>query len=132
MARSKAPKREVRKAPRRVLIADDHIDSGLTLQSILVALGYAVRLVEDGEAAVRLALTFKPEIVILDIGMPKLSGYDAAHLIRKSAPGSRLLIVALSGWGRPEDIAKSMAAGFDAHLVKPLDLARLLELINAR
>lgn len=132
MARSKAPKREARKAPRRVLIADDHIDGGLTLQSIFVALGHEVRFVEDGEAAVRLALTFKPEVVILDIGMPKLSGYDAAHLIRKSAPGSRLLIVALSGWGRPEDIAKSMAAGFDAHLVKPLDLARLLELINAR
>lgn len=132
MARSKAPKIVVERSPRRVLIADDHIDGGRTLREILVQLGYDVRLVEDGEAAVRLFLTFRPEIVILDIGMPKLSGYDAAHLIRMSAGGRSVLIVALSGWGRAEDIDKSKAAGMDAHFVKPLDLAKLLELMGQR
>ena len=134
MARSKAPKRvkAVPPAPkRRVLIADDHEDSGITLRMLMSTLGYEVRLVPDGDAAVREALAFRPDVVILDIGMPKISGYDAAHLIRQSLPGRKMLIVALSGWARPQDIDLSAAAGMDAHLAKPLDLKALIRIIDA-
>ena len=68
---------------------------------------------------------------ILDVGMPLLSGYDAAHLIRKSTPGKKILIVALSGWGRIEDVERSKAAGMDYHLVKPLELAKLKEILDS-
>ena len=123
MAEETAPKR-------RILIAEDDEDAGLTLQMLLEALGYEVHLVRDGESAVRGAIRLGPGVVILDIGMPLLSGYDAAQLIRKSTPGRKILLVALSGWGRLQDVERSMAAGIDFHLVKPLDLARLKEILD--
>lgn len=116
---------------RRILIAEDDEDAGLTLRMLLESLDYEVHLVRDGEAAVRDVVRVRPDAVILDIGMPALSGYDAAHLIRQSTPGRKILIIALSGWARPQDVERSSAAGIDFHLVKPLDLARLKEILNS-
>lgn len=116
---------------RRILVAEDDEDAGLTLRMLLESLGYEVHLVRDGESAVRETVRLSPDVVILDIGMPLLSGYDAAQLIRKSTPGRKILIVALSGWGRIQDVERSTAAGIDFHLVKPLDLARLKEILDS-
>lgn len=124
MAAVTAPKR-------RILVAEDDEDAGLTLQMLLESLGYEVHLVRDGESAVRQAIRLRPDVVILDVGMPLLSGYDAAHLIRKSTPGKKILIVALSGWGRIQDVERSKAAGMDYHLVKPLELAKLKEILDS-
>lgn len=124
MAMKTAPKR-------RILIAEDDEDAGLTLLMLLESLGHEVHLVRDGESAVREAIRLRPDAVILDIGMPALSGYDAAHLIRQSRPGRKFLIVALSGWARPQDIDRSRAAGMDFHLVKPLDLAKLNTILDS-
>lgn len=124
MAAETAPKR-------RILIAEDDEDAGLTLQMLLESLGFDVHLVRDGESAVRANLVLRPEVVILDIGMPVLSGYDAAQLIRRTNPGREILIIALSGWGRLQDVQRSTAAGIDFHLLKPLDLARLQAILDA-
>jgi len=114
----------------RILIAEDNEDIGQTLQMLLESLGYEVELCPDGEAAVRASLTFRPDIVILDIGMPRLSGYDAAHLIRKSHARRTLLIVAISGWARSEDVALSKSAGIDVHLSKPLAFDALVAVLD--
>jgi CheY-like chemotaxis protein len=116
---------------RRILIAEDDEDAGLTLRMLLESLGYEAHLVRDGESAVRDTLRLRPDVVILDIGMPVLSGYDAAQLIRRSNPGRKILIVALSGWGRLQDVERSTAAGIDFHLLKPLDLAKLKAILDA-
>lgn len=114
----------------RVLIADDHEDSRESLEMLMTALGYEARAVADGESAVREALSFRPAIAILDIGMPRMSGYDAAQLIRKSLPGNDMILIAFSGWARPQDVRLSKLAGMDAHLVKPLVLDKLLEVLK--
>ena len=124
MAMVTAPKR-------RILVAEDDEDAGLTLRMLLESLGYEVHLVRDGESAVREAIRLSPDVVILDIGMPLLSGYDAAQLIRKSTPGKKILMVALSGWARIQDVERSKAAGIDFHLVKPLELSRLKEILDS-
>jgi len=75
-------------------------------------------------------MTFRPEVVLLDIGLPKMNGYDACRKIREQPSGKRMMLIALTGWGQDEDREKSQAAGFDAHLVKPVDYEGLMELLN--
>ena len=85
----------------------------------------------DGQAAVREAVMFQPDVAVLDIGMPFLNGYEACRQIRaQSAGGSHILMIALTGWGQEEDRRRSMAAGFDCHLVKPIDPAALVQLVR--
>jgi CheY-like chemotaxis protein len=117
-------------AKRRVLIAEDNPDAGATLHMLMSALGFEARLVADGEAVVREALLFVPDIVLLDIGMPRFSGYDAAQLLRLTDPGRKILIVAVSGWAAPKDIKLSMQAGIDAHIAKPIELSKLMAVID--
>ena len=117
------------KSLRRVLIADDNADSGDTLGCFLETLGMHVLVVREGEAAVREATRAMPEIVILDLGMPKLDGWAACRAIRALPGGAEARLIALSGWGSPEARAKSAHAGFDAHWTKPADATALLRML---
>jgi PAS domain S-box-containing protein len=108
----------------RVLVADDNRDAAESLALLLRALGNEVSLAYDGEQAVEIARAFQPHVVLLDIGMPKLDGYEAARRIRRDL-SREIKIVALTGWGQDEDRRRAREAGFDGHLVKPADLDSL-------
>jgi PAS domain S-box-containing protein len=116
--------------PRRVLVADDSVDGADMLATLLGALGCDVRAVYDGEAAIREAEQFRPDLLLLDIGMPGTNGYEACRRIRSQPWGSEVVMVALTGWGQEEDRRRSKAAGFDVHLVKPVDPAVLVQLVR--
>ena len=112
-----------------ILIADDNVDAAETLGALLEVLGHRITLAHDGEAAVAEAAKATPDLIILDIGMPKLNGYDACRRIRAQQHARRPLVVALTGWGQEQDIAQSHAAGFDHHLVKPVEAEALEQLL---
>jgi two-component system CheB/CheR fusion protein len=121
-----------RKPPRRrVLVVDDNLDAANSLARLLKRLyGQDVRVAHDGPAALEAADPFHPEIVLLDIGMPGMDGYEVARRLRQKPEHAGLKIVALTGWGQETDRLRSKAAGFDHHLIKPVepaDLCRLLE-----
>ncbi len=119
------------KGPLRILIADDNKDSADTLACLMQVLGHTVCQVHDGAAAVLQVDGFDPHLVLLDIGMPKLNGYEACRQMRALPGGSKRTIVAITGWGQPNDRRTSQEAGFDRHLVKPLDQAELQQVIAA-
>ena len=114
---------------RRILVVDDNADSAESLAMLLRLSGHDVKTVFDGGAAVETAEAFAPDVVLLDIGLPVLNGYEAAERIRRGPRGSVLVLVALTGWGQEDDRRRSKEAGFDAHLVKPVDPAELLRLL---
>lgn len=118
-------------SPRRVLVVDDNVDSARSLAMLLEMSGHAVATANDGPEAVRRAGEFQPELILLDIGMPGMSGYEVCRAIRQSPGGTRPKIFALTGWGMEEDRRKSSAAGFDGHLVKPVAPAILLEMVGS-
>src|SRR5262249_53980080 len=103
----------------RVLVVDDNIDSAASLAMLIKTLGHDVHTVHDGLAAVEAAISLQPDLVLLDIGMPGLNGYDAARRIRAQQGDRPIRLIALTGWGQDEDRRRSHEAGFDAHLVKP-------------
>lgn len=113
----------------RILVADDNQDAADTLSMLLEVMGHSVHRVHDGEAAVAAAAEFAPQLVLLDIGMPKLNGYEACRRIRVQPGGAERTIVAVTGWGQAEDLRSSRAAGFDHHMVKPIDMAALTTLL---
>ncbi len=113
---------------RRILVVDDNRDAADSLSMLLQSTGHETRVAYDGLEAVGAAIAFRPDAVLLDIGLPKLSGYDAAGRIRE-ARGADVLLVAVTGWGQEEDRRRAKEAGFDHHLTKPVDpkaLARIL------
>ena len=110
--------------PRRVLVVDDNHDAANTLDSLLQSLGHSTQVAFDGPTALRIADEFHPEVVLLDIGMPGMSGYDVAKRLR-TRTGASLNIIAITGWGTAADRARSQDAGFDRHLVKPVDETEL-------
>jgi DNA-binding response OmpR family regulator len=114
---------------RRVLVVDDNEDAADSLAMLLSASGDAVRVAYDGEQALELDAAFLPDVVLLDIGLPKISGYDVARQIR-AARGAEPLVVAITGWGQQEDRQRAHDAGFDHHFTKPVDLDRLMELVD--
>ena len=115
---------------RRILVADDNQDSVESLALLLTLRGSEVRIAHDGWEAVATAAAFAPDIVLLDIGMPRLNGYEAARKIREQGRrGERMVLIALTGWGQEEDRQRSTDAGFDFHLVKPVDFAALEQLL---
>jgi CheY-like chemotaxis protein len=116
----------------RILVADDNVDAAETLSILLESMGHSVRRVNDGEAAVDAAAGFDPELVLLDIGMPKVNGYEACRRIRAHPAGAARTVVAVTGWGQPQDMERASEAGFDVHMVKPLDMDRLTQLIAYR
>ncbi len=123
---------EDRGPSRRVLVVDDNRDAAETLALLLEMKGHEVHLAFDGREAVDRARELRPEVILLDIGMPKLDGYEAARLIRRQNGGRDALILALTGWSTDEDRRRSAEAGFDAHLVKPLEMAELEGLLAER
>lgn len=114
----------------RVLVADDLPDAARSLAMLFELYGAEVRFTLDGGEAVRIAESFRPEIVVLDISMPGLSGYEAARAIRSAPWGRGMVLVALTGWGRRTDLEAAHAAGFDGHLLKPVDPEALLDVIS--
>jgi CheY-like chemotaxis protein len=119
-----------RALPQRILIADDNADSAESMGMLLRLMGNDVRIASDGLEAVEQAAIFQPDIVLLDIGMPRLDGYEAARRIRKQAWSHDALLVAVTGWGPSDDSAEATAAGFDRRFTKPLDPAELRRLVT--
>ena len=117
--------------PRRVLVVDDNADSADTLAMLLQIGGNETRTAHDGLAAVAAAEAFRPEVALLDIGLPVLNGWDTARRIREQPWGKKMILVALTGWGQEEDRRKSKEAGFDHHLVKPVDIDALMKMLAA-
>ncbi len=116
--------------PLRIMLAEDDADSAETLQAILSNEGYDVQTVKDGRSAIKAASVFRPQVILLDIGLPEMNGYELAQELRKRTTGNDVpLLVALSGYGRPEDLQRSRAAGIDQHLVKPLQLEKLQRIL---
>ena len=116
----------------RILIVDDNRDSAESLAEVLKLTGNETFLAHDGEEAVAMAEMQRPDTILLDIGLPKLNGFNVCLKIRESAWASNVLIIAMTGWGQKEDRRKSAEAGFDHHLVKPVNLAALMDLLASR
>jgi two-component system CheB/CheR fusion protein len=118
---------------RRILVADDNADSAFVLAQALRDANYEVAVVHDGEAAVETAATFHPEAAILDIGMPKLNGYEVARRLRKraDATGEPLRLIAVTGWGQDHDRQQAKDAGFDQHLTKPIDFRAIQTVLSS-
>jgi CheY-like chemotaxis protein len=116
---------------RRVLIADDNVDAAESLQLWLQMAGHDVHVAHDGTSAVVAAESVRPEVVLLDIGMPGMSGFDVARHLRRMPWGREMVLIALTGWGQEEDRLKTSAAGFDHHLTKPVPPDDIEELIRS-
>jgi CheY-like chemotaxis protein len=106
---------------RRILVVDDNRDAASSLAMLLDVLGHTTRVAHDGLEAVHTAEEFSPDVIFLDIGLPGMNGYDVCRCIRRKMPGHKMFIAALTGWGQEDDRAKSRDAGFDTHVVKPID-----------
>jgi CheY-like chemotaxis protein len=113
----------------RILVADDNQDAAETMGVLLEVMGHEVRRVHDGQAALDAVAAFDPQLVLLDIGMPKMNGYETCLAIRDRDGGAARKLVAVTGWGQPQDLKSSSDAGFDHHLVKPVDIDTLVRLI---
>lgn len=125
------PKQEkpVRAAPRRILVVDDDKDSTVSLSMLLRIMGHKVRTAFDGLQAIDLAAEYRPDIVLLDIGLPEMNGYEVARRIRQEPWGRHMTLIALTGWAQEEDRKHSEEAGFDYHLVKPVEAPALIKLL---
>jgi CheY-like chemotaxis protein len=115
--------------PRRVLIADDNVEAAQALGTALAMAGHQVRTASDGEGALQAAASFAPDVVMLDIGMPGLSGYDVARRLRQEPSLRAAYLVALTGWGSREDQQRALQAGFDVHVTKPASAEHIEHLI---
>jgi PAS domain S-box-containing protein len=128
-----APATEVRPlVPRRVLVVDDNADAARTLDTLLRSLGHETRAAYGGAEALRVAVEFRPDIVLLDIGMPDVDGYEVARQLRNLENQPAFRIVAITGWGQEPDRQKAKEAGFDVHLVKPVDADELMRILSVR
>jgi CheY-like chemotaxis protein len=114
----------------RVLVVDDNADAATTLASLMRAQGATVETGRDGAEALELAESFRPQVLLLDIGLPKINGYEVCRALRLRPWARSVRIVALTGWGQENDRAQSRDAGFDAHLVKPVDYDTLMRTIS--
>ena len=115
---------------RRILVADDNLDALESLAALLALNGHEVHRAQDGAAALQAAMRHRPEVIFLDIGMPQMDGYEVARRIRAHEWGKEILLIAVTGWGQESDRQRSFAAGFDFHLVKPVDLEKLDQLLS--
>jgi CheY-like chemotaxis protein len=115
----------------RIVVTDDNEDSASSMAGALRALGHEVRMAFDGTQCIDVCRSFEPEVLLLDIGMPRLNGYDTARIIRMEPWGAGMLIVAMTGWGQEEDRKRGVHAGFDHHLVKPVDFDALAGILGA-
>jgi CheY-like chemotaxis protein/anti-sigma regulatory factor (Ser/Thr protein kinase) len=116
---------------RRILIVDDNVDSAESLAMLLEITGNKTFVAHDGAEALDAIEKHRPEVVLLDIGLPKLDGHEVCRHVREQPWGREIVMIALTGWGQEDDRRKSKAAGFDGHLVKPVDYDTLLELLSS-
>jgi CheY-like chemotaxis protein len=117
---------------RRVLIVDDFADITTTLGELVALLGHPVCVANRGEEALDLAREFRPDLVLLDLGMPGLDGYEVARRLRAAPDGSLIELIAMSGWGHAAAREQAVLAGFDRHFLKPITLAHLHALLDSR
>lgn len=127
MQKPAAPARDARI---RVLVVDDYVLAAESLALLLQEMGYRTHVVHDGAAALQAMTTFEPQVALVDIGLPVIDGYEVAQTVRRMPGRESLPLIAVTGYGQPGDRARVLAAGFDEHLVKPLDAARISELIE--
>jgi len=117
------------KRARRILLVDDNEDQTAMLETLLELAGHTVAVASDGTTGLALAREFRPDVAILDIGLPDMSGHDLARAFRADPALGKLLLVAQTGWGQASDRAAGAAAGFDVHLVKPVSFEKLEEVL---
>jgi len=125
-----APDRDSQRVSRRILVVDDNPDVLEGCQVMLQTLGHEVHTALDGVEALDKAEHLRPEVIVLDLGMPQLDGWETARRLRQRPWARRLMLVAITGWGSEDDKARSIEAGFDAHLVKPIDAAAFIALLE--
>lgn len=127
---------EVASNPLRILVVDDNIDAADSLVTLLELSGHRCRMVHDAKSALEAFADFRPQLILSDIGLPEINGYDLARRIRRLEGGAEIRLIAVSGWGQPDDIKRAEEAGFDQHLTKPVDpdvlLQRIAEWNDAR
>jgi CheY-like chemotaxis protein len=116
--------------PLRILVVDDNVDAAVSLAMLLRRAGHEIHIAHDGLEAVSQASAHRPDVVVLDIGLPKLNGYDAARRIKAQDGGDNVVLIALTGWGQKEDLRRSKEAQFDHHLTKPVEFAVLVDLLG--
>jgi two-component system CheB/CheR fusion protein len=114
---------------RRILVVDDSADNADAIGMLLQSYGYEVRVANGGTAAIELAKAFVPDVAIVDLGMPDVDGYTVARTLRRDTGLASLRLIALSGWGQESDKRRSRDAGFDRHLIKPVDPEELRALL---
>jgi len=117
-------------SPRRVLIVDDNVDAAESLAVVLRIGGHELRTAHDGPAALQAAQAFRPEVILLDIGLPMMDGYEVARRLRATPGMGNAVLVALTGYGQEEDRRQAASAGFDVHLTKPASLAALQAVLS--
>jgi CheY-like chemotaxis protein len=111
-------------------VVDDNIDTAKSQARLLALLGHQVHTAHDGRLALEEVQTFKPDIILLDLGMPGMDGYETARMVRELPEGRASLLVAITGWGQEDDRRRTEEAGFDFHFVKPVDAAVLEEVLS--
>lgn len=114
----------------KILVVDDNRDGADSLSELLDLMGNDTRTGYDGEEAVSIAGEYQPDVILLDIGLPKLNGYEACRLIRQQPWGKNIVLIAVTGWGQEKDRSRTQQAGFDHHLVKPVDPQELMQLLG--
>ena len=116
----------------RILVVDDNADAAFTLAMLLKLKGYEAHTRNSGRAGIEAAEQLHPSAILLDLGMPELDGYATCGAIREQAWGQQVVIIALTGYGQAEDRERTQEAGFDGHLVKPVDVVALTDLLEKR
>jgi CheY-like chemotaxis protein len=114
----------------RILVVDDNRDAAESMRVLLKLMGAEVSAAYDGLQALEVAASFRPQAVLLDIGMPMLHGYDTARRFRQEEWGREIVLIALTGWGREEDRRRAEEAGFDGHLTKPVQVSALRQMLE--
>jgi len=114
----------------RILVVDDYPNAAATTCELLTMFGHECRAADSGTKALAEAQDFRPDVAILDIGLPDLDGYEVARELRRILAGQPLFVAAMTGWGQPNDRAQAFAAGFDHHVLKPADATKLKEILR--
>ena len=127
---ARAPAQSVRATTQRILLVDDNRDLVESLALLLTLAGYDTNTARDGFEAIGKAATYRPDVILLDIGLPKMSGYDVCRTIRAEPWGKAMVVIAITGWGHEDDRRRTADAGFTAHLVKPVDYPVLMKLLR--
>jgi CheY-like chemotaxis protein len=116
--------------PRRVLVVDDNVDNAELLKILLEEEGHETFMAHDGVEGLAAAERLRPDVVLMDLGLPRIDGFDACRRMREQPWGKQMLVIAITGWGQDVDRRKSREAGFDHHLVKPVDAHAITALMS--